>query len=259
MPTSKFDTEIYKKIAIAFGSLDGFQDKHILGADHDVAASSTEDVTEDGVITFLEAPTTVRIKAGGNAADDASGAGAREITLEGLDENWDQITETITTAGASASSVTTNQFIRVTRAYCSSVGTYTGNNTGEIVIENGTGGTDLLGIEAGIGASETSEYSIPAGWHGFITRVSAHVDASKACDMKMWERFNADDASVPYSGAKIIITEFPQLIGEAEEHFDAFVYIPPKSDVWWTATTGGGASASVEVDYDIFLVKDGYV
>lgn len=41
--------------------------------------------------------TTLRIKAGGNANDDAAGTGAREVTLEGLDENFELASEAVAT------------------------------------------------------------------------------------------------------------------------------------------------------------------
>ena len=66
---------------------------------------------------------TVRVKAGGNANDTAAGSGCREITIEGLDGSWAEASEAEATAGASASTATTTTFIRVFRAYCSSMGT----------------------------------------------------------------------------------------------------------------------------------------
>ena len=69
-----------------------------------------------GLYNWLQSAATVRIAAGGNAADDSAGAGAREIQVEGLDSNWDEATELITTNGASASTATSTSFIRVNRA-----------------------------------------------------------------------------------------------------------------------------------------------
>lgn len=243
------------KLDTATGLIAGRSVIHKFGENPVVAVSSTEDVTQSGVINWLTAATTVRIKAGGNAADDTAGAGSQSIIVAGLDENFEDAEETIVTAGASASSVTTTTFIRVFRAWGLDAGAYTGANTGDIVIENGAGGTDLLTITAGMGQSETSEYTIPAGKTGYLTRISAEVDANKACDMHMWQRRDADNVSAPYTG-KRIVADFPQLIGSDGENFESYIEFPEKTDLWWTATTGAGNPASVGVDYDLILVDN---
>jgi len=98
------------------------------------------------------AATTLRIKAGGDALDTAAGAGAREVTLQGIDELGNEVTESLATAGASASAVTTNKFIRLYRAWVSSVGRYgtmaAGGHEDDIVIEKGTGSQDWLTLDA---------------------------------------------------------------------------------------------------------------
>jgi len=85
--------------------------------------------------------TTLRIKAGGNANDTAAGTGAREVTVVVLDETGAQITETIATAGASASAATTVTAMRLLEAFVSKSGTYAtgsvGSHADDIVIENG--------------------------------------------------------------------------------------------------------------------------
>lgn len=243
------------KLDLARGFIGGQSPVAKSGANPSITSSSTEDITFSGVINWLQAATTVRIKAGGDANDTAAGTGAQSITVMGLDENWDEAEEDIVTAGASASSVTTTTFIRVYDAYVKDVGTYTGANTGNIVIENGSGGTDLLTIGAGKGESESSEFTIPAGKTGYLTRAAADVDAGKAADMIMWQRQNADDVSTPFSGKRIVI-EFPQLIGMVREKFDSYRSFPAKTDLWWTGTTGSGSAPSVQADYDLVLVDN---
>lgn len=245
------------KLRIARGKNEGVFGVHKFGANPSIAASSTEDITFSGVINWLEAATAVRVKAGGNAADASAGAGARKISIEGLDENWAEASEelTLNANGTLASGVTTVTFIRIFRVYVTDTGTYTGVNTGNIVIENGSGGTDLITIPAGLGQTETTEYTVPAGKTAYLTRIAATVDAAKAVDMIMWQRRNADDVTTPFT-AKRHVADFPQLIGEAREKFDAYIAFPAKTDLWWTGTTGSGAAPSCEADYDLIVVDD---
>ena len=94
--------------------------------------------------------TALRIKAGGNAADDAAGAGARSVRLTGLSATGAVVSETLATAGASASAATTQTFIRLFDAEVIDSGTYgtqsVGSHVGDIVIENASGGTDWAKI-----------------------------------------------------------------------------------------------------------------
>jgi hypothetical protein len=224
---------------------------HKFGDNPSVASSTTEDINFSGTITFQTTATTVRVAAG-NAADAAAGAGARSVKVIGLDSNWDDAEETINTNGASAGTASSTSFIRVFRAYVVDVGTYTGANTGNVAIENSAGGTTYVTIAAGKGQTETSHYTVPRNKTAFITRVAGHVEASKPCDLVFWQRHGADVTSAPFC-SKRLVAEFPQVDGEVSETFRAFISIPEKSDLWWTATAGSGGAAEVEVDYDLII------
>ena len=242
-------------IEAARGKLKGISVIHKFGANPAIGASSTEDIIYQGTFNWQTSATTMRIKAG-NAADiDTSGAGARTVYVEGLDATWALANDTLVCNGTSAGSAGSTSFIRIFRAYVLTCGTYTGNNTGDVVIENSAGGTDYLTIAAGYGQTQSTGYTIPLGKTAYLTRVAATVDAAKAVDMEFWQRRDADDTSAPMS-AKRLITKFPQLIGEAREKFDGYVSFPAKTDLWWTGTTGSGAAAAAEADYDLILVDD---
>ena len=240
---------------VARGFIGGQSGVSKFGANPNVSASSTEDIIYTGVINLLQAATTVRIKAGGDSNDDSSGTGARAITVEGLDENWAVATENITTNGASASTATTTTFTRVFRAYVTDVGTYGVANTGNVVIENGSGGTDLVTIEAGLGQTQTSAYTVPAGKTAYLIRMRVGSTSAKASDISFWQRRNADDVTVPFTG-KRLIRKFLGVTGSRSVDFQSYPSFPAKTDLWGTVTTGSGAAGSVEIAYDLILVDD---
>lgn len=225
------------------------------GANPNVAASSTEDVIFTGTINWLTAATTVRIKSGGNTNDTSSGSGAQQVIVEGLDENWEEASETITTNGSSASTATTTTFIRLNRAYVGNVGTYTGANTGNITIENSGGGTDLLTIEAGVGQTQSSAYTIPAGKTGYLTRVRVGSTTAKASDISFWQRRNADDVTTPFTG-KRLVRRFLGVAGSRPVDFETYPSFPARTDLWASITTGSGAAGAGEIAYDLILVDD---
>src|SRR6056300_570903 len=78
-----------------------------------------------------------------NAQDSASGTGARTITIQGLDNNFNEIEETVTVGGAA----TTLEFLRVYRAFVATAGSLN-TNIGDVLIStaSGGGGTVLADI-----------------------------------------------------------------------------------------------------------------
>jgi len=73
-----------------------------------------------------QTPTTaVTLEVISDDADDAAdGTGARNIILQGLDSNWDLIEEEVATNGTSASTATSNSFIRLFRCKITKSGSY---------------------------------------------------------------------------------------------------------------------------------------
>ncbi len=225
------------------------------GTNPNVSASSTEDITFSGTINFLTAATAVRIKSGGNVNDTAAGSGAQQVTIVGLDENWEEASETIATNGNSASSATTTTFIRVFRAYVGNVGTYGGNNAGNITIENSTGGTDLVTIEAGRGQTQISLYTVPAGKTAYLVRIRVGSTSSKASDIRLWQRQDADDVTTPFTG-KRLIRQFLGVTGSRVVNFNSYPPFPAKTDLWGSVTTASGGAGAVELAYDLVLVDN---
>jgi hypothetical protein len=202
---------------------------------------------------FLQAADEIRIKAGGNAADTAAGAGAQSIRVEGLDENWEIATEDIVTAGASASTKTTTKFIRVYRAYVLNVGTYGAANTAAITIETEAGATVAL-IPAGRGQTTMAIYTVPAGYEAYITGVHFSGDSNQAANFFMYQRQNADDVTTPFQGKRLILQHFGINGPHAPvEHIVNGAY-PAKTDIWM-AGAATGSTASIVAEFDILLVK----
>lgn len=213
--------------------------------------------------------TTLRIKAGGNANDTAAGSGAREITLIGLDENFAEVTETLATAGASASSATTTTFTRLFRAYVSSSGTYasasTGSHSGDIVIENGSGGTDWLTIDTQIGfpvgQSEVGAYSVSSGKTVYVFLRQATCDTTKKFDLIFFERRNIDETAAPYTAmrAKSVVAGVDGgVLGSYAQTNVPFGPFTGPCDIGFMGqiSTGGSGTVPMSVEFEIILVDE---
>lgn len=224
--------------------------------------TSYEPVSVGGVYNTpqVAGATTLRVKAG-NANDTAAGSGAREVTLEGLDETGALVTEAIATAGASASSATTTTFIRLFRVFVSSSGTYAtaaaGSHSADIVIENGAGGTDWATIySTGFphSQSEIGAYSVPLGKTAYLLDYRAFSDSSKSFEFLFFKRESILDTAAPYEamrvqfeGVGITTTLDVELSGPIK--FDAL------TDIGFMAKTTSG-TADIVGKFNMLLVDD---
>lgn len=205
---------------------------------------------------FLTSASAVRIASGGNANDDAAGTGAREITVEGLDENFEEASETIATAGTSASSATTTTFIRINRAYVSASGTYTtsgldGSNVGGVIIET-TGGTTLAAIESQAGQTQLGFYTVPANKQLQLERLHLNVAGGKPCTIRMYQRRAVDDTSAPVEGRRLVLG-WIEVDGSDSFNYDFNIMFPEKTDIILTAKSASGTS-SVDVEFTGILI-----
>lgn len=203
--------------------------------------------------------TALRIKAGGNANDTAAGSGAREITLVGLDETGAQVTETLATNGASASSNTTTTFLRLFRYLVSASGTYAtaaaGSHSGDIVIENAAGTEDWATIDSTTfarGQSEIGAYTIPLGKTGYILSINMNTDSTKTATLLFFQRQNILETSAPYTAMREVI-DLSSL--EGANTYAPNIPIgpfPALTDVGLMGKFNAG-SGTMDVDFEILL------
>lgn len=177
----------------------------------------------------------LRVRAG-NAADTAGGAGARAVTLYGLDATGYEISETIATAGSSASAVTSQSFLRLHEVIVSESGTYAtqsaGSHVGDINIEDAAGNLwgviTLNGFPEGI--SRIGAYTIPANYEGYLIGVRINADTGKTCDAMVFQRSGVLDVAAPYQPMQAV-TELFNVTGFQDLGFDAPIYLPPLTDI----------------------------
>lgn len=241
-------------IEVAKGKIPGHKLIHKFGRNMAVANGTWEHVSLlSGASAFLSAATTVRVKAG-DVADTAAGAGAREITVVGIDNNLNEVTEAIATAGTSASSATTALFWRVYRAYVSACGTYGASNTAAVTIENSGGGTDLIQIAAEEGQSQYGGYTVPTGKKAYLVSLLLTADAAKAADFKLMTRANFNNTSAPMSPVRLR-NYWDGVLGTLRYHPDGPVKYDALTDIW-IESEGGGVNTEVSVDFELLIVDD---
>ena len=201
----------------------------------------------------------LRIRAGGNANDSASGSGAREITLVGLDATGEPITDTIATNGTSASAASSKQFLRLTDAFVSKSGTYATqtalSHAATINIEDGAGNLWAVIQDTDIprGDTEIGAYSVPVNRSLYISHIRLQSDLANKTNLVMFKRSGILQTSAPYDGMQLI-AEFPALSGVQVITYDPPIRIEQLSDVGFLGKSGSG-TIDVSVGFDGFEVR----
>lgn len=251
---SNFFFEIAKENVIGHSSI------HKFGGYDTVPNGSFVDLWhKGGALTHLTTASVVHLISSNAGDNQASTTGIRNATVYGLDSNFVLAQENLlmhATDGTIAGPSGTTTFIRIYRVVAQDAGAYTRiTNLGNIDVIADTGGTTQGYIEAGAGQSQGTHYTIPANKKAYIKRVSITMDTGKSVDVILKTRPSANITSVP-TKAVLAPHHWKGIATPVEEIFSAHHIFEEYADIWFEAQ-GNGATAEVEVDYDLILVDNG--
>ncbi len=231
------------------------------GRNDNVPRGSWAFVTLLGLTSWpLSAPTPVRIKAGGDPADDGTGSGAREVVVQGIDDSFNEVREIVPTAGASASSVSDTVFWRVHRAWVSACGTYGGANAGAITVESLTGDVELIRIAADEGQTHFAAWTVPTGKTAYLLGLHMYVGNGKRASIRLYTREDIGVVSAPVKSKRVRLS-FPS-VGRGIAHHPHIpeLTIKERSDIWFEAygegPPGGAEPIAVWCDFELLLVDN---
>jgi hypothetical protein len=245
-------------IEVQKGNITGHSMVHKFGRNDAVPNGSWAHIslTPFAVANFRESAIAMRVKAGGNAADTAAGAGAREITIQGIDSAFAETSEAVATAGASASSATTATFWRVHRAWVSAAGTYSAANTAAVVIEDSGGGADFMTIGVEEGQGQYAGWTVPVSKTAYLLSAHVTVDSNKTANIRCFTRDNIDDVSAPMDAKRLkLFWDGVQSPGFTYKPHGPEFSIAQKSDIWFEAY-GDGAVSQVSCDFELLCVDN---
>lgn len=188
---------------------------------------------QGGAITY---PTTAAV-ASINSASSNSGV---VITVEGLDENYDEATDTITLDGSGDGSTTTT-FIRINRAYVSGA---TGLSADADIT---VGGNTQAHIDSDHNQTLQCIYTVPAGHNAYLVDIGGGVEEK---DKEATIRIYARESGGAFRTRDLVTFQ--------SNHFDKEYQIPlhfgEKCDIQLQAKIEG-ATTGVSASFDMILEK----
>lgn len=226
------------------------------GANVDIDTAAEDVWTPGGSRVWLSAAVTLEVVST-TSSDGTTGTGAREVVVQGLDAAWKNQSATFALTGTTKVA-TTHTWLRVNRAYVSSVGTYCGNNTGTLTVRTAT--TDASGatqteIRAGIGQTEQTHFSIPISNTLHVMNAWANTDGAKVISPTMWTNRNVNDVTTPFGGAKRKLWGTAGVLGHIQHSWDTFPAIRGPSDVW-LASASAANNTEIEAGFDGVIVDN---
>jgi len=185
----------------------------------------------DNVYTYPSSAITMTATSASGATDNGV-----EVTIEGLDTDYNVLIETVTLAG-SGTDTTTGEFLRVYRAYVSNGSTAVGN----ISIANG--GTTYALIGSDYQQTLMAVYTIPKGKRGYLISGNMSVEKNQPVVAKLMTRQFGGVLRV--SG---LVTSFGVPF---QRNWNIPPVLPEKTDIEIRAKAG--ATTSIAAGFEILL------
>ncbi|KKL49845.1 hypothetical protein LCGC14_2311430 [marine sediment metagenome] len=156
--------------SIARGLISGVKSSVVSSHNPTLPNGTEEDIWEEGgTLVYLSSAETMEVVSD-SINDTSAGTGAQAVSLEGLDSNYDEISETIIMAGTTP--VTSSlSYLRVRLLTVSGSGSLQSND-GVITAEASTASTIQCHLNAREGASQNSHFTVPNNKNAYVIRVS---------------------------------------------------------------------------------------
>lgn len=244
--TESFDLQVSR------GLVAGHSTVIVFGYNADVDTSEEQIWPDGGLVPHPASAVTLSVSST-STEDTAAGTGARTVYLEGLDNSFAAVSETVTLNGQTAVD-TANQYRAVNRFTVLTVGS-TGHNIG--VINAGTGtvtaGTpavlhDLMA--ATYNNRTTASYSVPAGYTGYMRRGLFTAGQTSGSSGVTGKLLVTDVAGVTRVGAVVALNN-----GSAQYDFDPPLQIAEGNRIAATAS-GAAPNNAVSTMFVITLIQN---
>ena len=234
---------------VAQGLVPGYSSFSVFGYNPDVDQTEETIWPAGGLIPHPTTDSQLTIVST-STDDDGSpaGTGARTVYIEGLDENYEIVSETVTMNGTTGVT-TTNSYMYVNQFYVVTVGTG-GANAGEITAKVSTTLYDL--IATGYNTRTTAHYCVPAGYTAYMLEgvFTAGQDSGTTGITGYLKQHGPD--GILRVGAVVAINN-----GSVQYDF-ANPYVIPEKNCIGASAIGSANNNLISAYFNILLVQDGF-
>jgi hypothetical protein len=240
-------------LQVSRGQIQGHSTVIVFGYNPDVDTSEESIWPDGGLIPHPTVASVLKISSS-SANDTSAGTGAQTVYIEGVDGNFNVVSETVELNGQTAVN-TTNLYLYVNSFYVATVGSG-GANAGNI---NAGTGTVTSGVPAvlydiiaiGYNQRTTGHYCVPAGFTGYMTTGSISAgQASGSTAVTAFLKQHGTD-NILRVGAVSTVNN-----SDAVFSFEQPYTIPEKNCVGASAI-GAANNNAVSSYFNIILIKDG--
>ena len=224
-------------VIISAGGLEGYSGVHKYGAVYGTALS-----TFSTVWTAADTSATALYNWGHSAGTlsvvSTSGSDVTDVTIQGLDADYNFVEETLTLTGTAPVTGSTS-FTKVNRAFMN-----TATNVGKI--QASIGGVVVTEIGAEYGQTLQCFYTIPAGKTGYMTNINASASKNQIVDLLLYQR--------PLGGAFRVASTLSLNQGNQSIEFPVPLKFTEKTDI--DLRVRGSGNATISADFTIILVDN---
>jgi hypothetical protein len=239
-------------LQVSRGQIDGHSTVIVFGYNPDVDTSEETVWPDGGTIPHPTVASVLKISSS-DANDTSAGTGAQTVYIEGVDGNFNVVSETVELNGQTAVN-TTNSYLYVNSFYVATVGSG-GANAGNINAGTGnvTSGVpavlyDIIAI--GYNQRTTGHYCVPAGFTGYMTEGSISAgQASGSTAVTAFLKQHGTD-NILRVGAVSTVNN-----SDAAFSFEQPYTIPEKNCVGASAI-GAANNNAVSSYFNIILIKN---
>ena len=176
--------------------------------------------------------------------DKTGGTGALTVEIQGLDSNYNELTETVSMNGTT-NVTTTSSFLRVNRMVVVTAGSL-GENDGDIVIDDS--GNKQAKINAGLNQTLMAVYTVPAGKTAFIKSKYWSIPCSNEIEARLVTR-NLNEV---FQTKHLLHLQG----GYINHSFGYPLKVEEKADIQLRGKSLSGPTHSVSAGFDLILVDN---
>ena len=225
---------------IAAGLLPGYSFEHIVGAVPSMAQNTSGSVWDINSTIY---PWAVMNTAGTLTVTCLNGDVGSYVQIDGLDQNWDHVSETLHLT--TLSTITTKQYTRIHAIrFLNGV---TANANDVTISKNGTTVAKIL---SGRGKTSMAQFSVPRGYTAFITKGVASCAASADATVDMFVKYGTNMSYVSEHSFEVSGTG-----GQYIYDFTVPLKLPEYSDVDVRASVRSN-NARITAAFDVILVAN---